>query len=214
MGKREVGQLQPFELVVILIISEMASISMQSNGLPILNSIIPIIIITLLQISLALLNLKSEKFRNILCGKPSIIIRNGVLQQKEMNRTRININDLTEELRSMGYFNIDDIQYAILETNGRISVLLKTDKRPVQTADLGLDLPAEYPAELVILDGHINKKSLQTSGKNEAWLKKQLQQNKIDNQSDVFVAGVYGADTFFYQLKDKPDNNKKKEKGS
>lgn len=214
MGKREVGQLQPFELVVILIISEMASISMQSNGLPILNSIIPIIIITLLQITLALLNLKSEKFRIIFCGKPNILIKNGILQQDEMRRTRINLNDLAEELRNLGYFNIDDINYAVLETNGKISVLPKTDKRPVETADLSLNLAMENPAELIILDGHINQKAMQNSGKNQSWLDEKLKQNHIKSPQDVFVAGVYGADNFFFQLKEENNRHKKKAEGN
>jgi len=214
MGKREVGQLQPFELVVILIISEMASISMQSNGLPILNSIIPIIIITLLQITLALLNLKSEKFRIIFCGKPTVLIKNGILQQDEMRRTRINLNDLSEELRNMGFFNIDDINYAILETNGKISILPKTDKRPVETADLSLNLPMENPAELIILDGHVNKKALENYGKDQSWLDEQLKQNQINSPREVFVAGVYGADNFFFQLKAENDRHKKKAEGN
>jgi uncharacterized membrane protein YcaP (DUF421 family) len=117
MGKRQVGQLQPFELVVILIISEMAAISMQSTGIPITSSIMPIITIVILQVFLSLLNLKSEKARAIICGKPTILIENGRIVEEELRRTRVNINDLLEQMRSKGCFNIADVEYGILETN-------------------------------------------------------------------------------------------------
>jgi len=205
MGKRQLGELQPFELVVILIISDMASLGMQSNTTPLVNSIIPIVAICLLQVSLSLLNLKSEKARSIICGKPAIIIKNGVIDQQEMRKQRINLNDLTEQCRAQGYFDISTVDTAILETNGQLSIAPKTCSRPLQVKDINKKLPEELLSELIILDGHVNNNALRNFGYDEGWLEMQLQNNNIKNPTEIFIAGIGENGEFFYQLKQTKD---------
>ncbi|MGI5891632.1 MAG: DUF421 domain-containing protein [Bacillota bacterium] len=209
MGKRQIGQLQPFELAVILIFSEMASSSMQSTASPILYSIIPIATITVVQVIMAIVNLKSEKFRDLICGRPSIIISKGRIVQSEMKRLRMNINDLQEQLRSKGYFDITDVEYAVMETNGQLSVMPKTPKRTIQVEDLAMELEQEEPSTIVILDGHVNNEALNSIGKNSIWLEKELNKRSIKNAEDVFVASIDDEGIFSYQLKDEEKRAKK-----
>ncbi len=210
MGKRELGQLQPFELVVILIISDMASIGMQSNTVTLASSIIPIVTITILQIGLSILNLKSEKSRSLLCGRPVMLIRKGQLQEKAMARLRLNINDIQEMSRTQGYFDISAIENAIMETNGQFSIMPKTAKRPLQLGDIESDPPQEHMGALLILDGHINQKTLKSLGYNENWLLDCLEREEIKRFADVFVAGVDESGQFFSQKKNQrlPENKR------
>lgn len=201
MGKRQIGQLQPFELVVILIISEMATIGVQNNGLPLLNSLLPIITITVLQIAIALLNLKSERFRLLVCGRPAFIIRGGEIMEEEMRRLRLNTHDLLEQLRSKGYFDIADIEYALMETNGQLSILPRADKRPLQPADINLKVTHEAPAVPIIVDGHLRPHHLAASGHDMHWLQKKLSRYSIKSPEDVFFLSVDYDGHIFCQLK-------------
>ncbi len=203
MGKRQIGQLQPFELVVILIISEMATIGVQSNGLPLLTSLLPIVTITVLQISIALLNLKSQRFRAVVCGRPTFVIRNGEILEEEMRKLRLNVNDLLEQLRYKGYFDLADVEFALMETNGQLSVLPRADKRPVQPADLELRVGHEIPAVMLIVDGVVQSEHLQNTGYDEAWLRKKLSAHSIADPADVFFMSVDFQGHIFCQLKSK-----------
>ena len=203
MGKRQVGELQPIELVVILIISEMASLAMQSNDIPLTNSLIPIAILTVIQIILSLINLKNEKLRALICGRPSVIIKEGFVNENEMRKLRMNINDLLEQLRSQGYFDVSVIDYAVMETNGKLSVLPKMQNRPVETGDMNLALPKEIPGSLLILDGHINQNALKDMNKDRIWLEDVLKKHNITNSKNIFIAGLDLKGKFFYQYKNK-----------
>lgn len=202
MGKREIGQLQPFEFVVMLIISEMASFAMQSNTTTLASSVIPISVIAVLQIGLSLLNLKSEKARAILCGSPTIVISGGKLQQENLAKLRLNLNDIEELARSQGYFDISAIENAIMETSGQLSIMPRADKRPLETGDILEAPPKEQMGALLILDGHINQAALRRCGRNEQWLIKQLREARIDSAADVFAAGLDESGSFFWQKKD------------
>ncbi len=202
MGKRQVGELQPSELVIVLIISEMASVAMENNSVPILNSIIPIIVLAVLQIILSLLDMKSEKLRDWINGHPSIVIKNGEVSEKELKKLRMNLNDLEEQLRSQGYFNINEIEYCLMETNGKLSVMPQTPHRPLTVSDLKLDLPNEKAPCLLILDGHVNHKAMLSVSKNDRWLEKTLREHHIDHPNQVFLAGLDSNGNFFLQRKD------------
>lgn len=201
MGKRQLGQLQPFELVVILIISEMATIGVENNGLPLLSSLLPIATITMLQIAISLINLKSERLRLIICGRPAFIIRGGEILEDEMRRLRLNTNDLLEQLRSQGYFDVAEVEYAIMETNGQLSIMPRADKRPLQPSDIDLNVPLDAPAVSLIIDGHIQHHHLQTTGHDRHWLEKKLRQYSIPAAADVFFMSVDTAGHIFCQLK-------------
>lgn len=126
MGKRQIGEMQPSELVVAIMISDLATIPMQETGIPLFSGIIPIFTLIVMEILLSHFSLKSKKFRRILTGKPSVIIHNGKLLKEEMKKIRFNTDDLNEQLRIQGYTGIKDIHFAILETNGQLSIIPKS----------------------------------------------------------------------------------------
>ena len=130
MGKTELSEMQPFQLVVLLLISELAAFSIGQTSLPLLNSIIAIIALMFIQIVLSLISMKSEKARGIICGKPSILINKGVIEEKELRRLRMNINDLLEKIRKKNFHYIADVEFAIIETNGDLRVIPKPEKQP------------------------------------------------------------------------------------
>jgi uncharacterized membrane protein YcaP (DUF421 family) len=199
MGKRQLGQLQPFEFVIIIIISEMASLAMQSNTVPILTSVAPILTLTLLQISLSLLNLKCPALRAIICGKPTLLMSNGVLQRQQMRKLRLNLNDLLELTRVQGYFDLSALHTIVMESGGQLSVFPRTGSQPASADDVDLHLPQKLPGELYVLDGRVNRAALKARGKNMAGLEKQLKEAKIDDVAELFYAGADSAGKFFYQ---------------
>lgn len=201
MGKRQVGQLQPFELVVIITISAMAAIAMQNVGVPLINSIVPIFTIMVLQVVLSFINLKSEKARGIICGKPSIVVENGKIVEEELRKLRYNINDLLEQLRAKNYFNIADVEYAILETNGQLSVLSKSQKRAVQPEDLQIQTKYEGLPTTLIIDGEVNYDNLKKINLDEKWLQTELKKFGINDVKEVFFASLDTLGNLFYQLK-------------
>ncbi|MDO4733518.1 MAG: DUF421 domain-containing protein [Bacillota bacterium] len=202
MGKRQLGQLQPFEVVIVLIVSDIATLAMQSNTISLLSSLIPILVITLLQIILSLLTMKSEKLRVLICGRPVTLIENGLLQEGNMYRLRIHLNDLQEMCRSQGYFDISGIHTAVMETNGSFSVLPRQEKRPLQLGDLLADPPPERKPQLLILDGQVNEHGLRELGRDRSWLEKQLQLARISSPAELFVAGCDESGQFFWQKKE------------
>ena len=201
MGKRQLGQLQPFELVAILIISEMASLSMQSTATPLLYSVIPILTISLLQVLVSLADLKSQRLRDLICGKPDALIAKGKLQERTLRRLRLNLNDLEEMCRSQGYFDISAIEWAVMETTGQLSILPRTDKRPLEVGDVMEQPPREEPARLLVLDGQVNEKELRAAGKDRRWLDERLAEKGLIAKQ-ALVAGTDEEGRFFAQKKE------------
>lgn len=204
MGKRQIGQLQPYELVVIIMISELAAIPMQDTGIPLISGLIPIFILFASQVTLSYISLKNHNAREIICGKPSILIKESYIQEDEMRKLRYNINDLLEQLRAKGVTNINDVDYAILETSGELSVLFKSHKRPVQPADLGINTPLERLTISVIMDGKIIDENLSTLGLSLNDLENKLRSLGINNLSNVFYASLDTYGNIFYQMKTSP----------
>ncbi len=202
MGKRQLGQLQPFELVVVLIVSDMATIAMQSNMTPLLNSVVPIATIALLELLFSLLCLISQRIRILLCGKPVILIQQGILQENNMRKLRVNLNDLQELSRAQGYFDLSAIDTAIMETNGQLSVLPKTEQRPMELGDYCASPEKEVPGELLILDGKINRNGLKALGYDETWLKQRLAKAHAGQPKDLFLAGLDAKGKLFWQRKE------------
>ncbi len=161
MGKREIGQLQPFELAISIMIADLASVPMADIGIPIASGIVPILGLLFLHLLISLINLKSMVARGIICGKPSILIYRGKIDEKQLKRERFTINELQERLRGNNVPNIGDVEYAILETSGQITVIQKPNKRTTTPADFNI-MP-EYegiPYDLVV-DGKVMNKNLQ-----------------------------------------------------
>lgn len=175
MGKREIGQLQPFELAISIMIADLASIPMTETGIPITRGIIPILGLLIMHLLISLLNLKSIKAREIICGKPRILIYRGKIDEKALIKERFTINELEERLRGNGVVNIGDVEYAILETSGDITVIQKPNKRNTIPDDF--DIMPDYegiPYDLVV-DGKIMEDNLKQIGRNYIWLKKQVE---------------------------------------
>ena len=141
MGKRQVGELEPSELVLSLLIADLASVPMQDQGIPLLSGVIPILTLLSLTMIFSVATMKSITLRAILCGRPSVVIRAGKFDQAEMRRTRLTVDELLEELRIQGYTDLSLIKYAILETNGQLSVLPYANQRPVTAQQLDIACP-------------------------------------------------------------------------
>lgn len=201
MGKRQIGQLQPFELVIALMISELAAMPMQNTGIPLFHGIIPIITLLVLEILISTLQLKSEIARLIFCGQPSILIEKGKINIKELKNNRLNLNDLLEELRLKDYYNLEDIEYAILETGGQITIIPKSELEPATRKDLNVKSSPNMLPVTLILDGKVNDRNLKLIKKDKSWLNKQLNKNKISSSDEIFLALMDSQGKFVYQLK-------------
>lgn len=174
MGKREIGQLQPFELAIAIMIADLASIPMTDTGIPIQNGIVPILGLLFMHLIISMINMKSLRAREIICGKPSILIYRGKIQEEILRKERITINELEERLRSSNIISLGDVEFAILETSGQLTVIPKPNKRNVIPEDLGIEPEYEgIPYDLVV-DGVIMEKNLKEIGKNYTWLKKEV----------------------------------------
>lgn len=201
MGKRQIGQLQPFELVIAIMVSELASLPMQDTRIPLIHGVIPIVTLLVLQIILSVLQLKSEKARETFCGKPSILIKNGMIDIEQLKNNRFNIDDLLEELRLKGYYNLTDIQYAILETSGQLSIIPKTELSNVTKKDMKIKSTQEQLPVILILDGCIHHENLKKINKDEKWLDKNLKQHGANSSKEVFIALLDSQNKFYLQKK-------------
>lgn len=188
MGKRQAGELQPFELVIAVMIAEVASMPMNSSGIPITFGIVPIITLLLLHNLIAFITMKSEKLRAFVSGKPSIIIHKGIINEKELKKLNYNFNDLFEQLRVKNVMSISDVHYAVLETNGELSIMLKPQKRNLQPEDMNIDPPNPGFCYDVIIDGKLKQKNLEALGFKEKDLLHFLSKRNINEIKSVFVA--------------------------
>ncbi|MGE5417960.1 MAG: YetF domain-containing protein [Acidobacteriota bacterium] len=211
MGKRQIGQLQPYELVIVIMISELAAIPMESTNIPLLRGIIPIFVLFVAQVALAYVSLKSERARGIICGRPSILIENSKIVESELERQRYNINDLIEQLRLKNVPNIGDVEFAILETSGQVSVIPKSQKRPVEPEDLSIPTQYEGLPTTLVIDGHVIHQNLKRNELGVDWLRGELRKFGINDLRDVLFASLDTQGRIYYQLKSKAD---KKAKGA
>lgn len=201
MGKREIGQLQPFELAIAIMIADLASIPMTEIGIPISNGIVPILGLLLMHLIISVINLKSVKAREIICGKPSILIYRGRIDEKVLRKERFTVNELQERLRASNVVNISDVEYAILETSGQVTVIQKPNKRNTIPEDFNI-MP-EYegiPYDLVV-DGKVMYENLKAIGKDYTWLKKQVEKFKIKPEQALVVT-FDGKGQIFCQAKE------------
>ncbi len=201
MGKREIGQLQPFELAISIMIADLASIPMTDTGVPIFNGIIPILGLLIMHLIISLINLKSSRAREIICGRPSILIYRGKINEKTLKKERFTINELEERLRGNNIINLGDVEYAILETSGQVTVIQKPNKRTTIPEDFNI-MP-EYegiPYDLVV-DGKIMDDNLKSIGKNYNWLKKQVEKFNMEPE-DALVVTIDGKGQIFCQRKE------------
>lgn len=201
MGKREIGQLQPFELAISIMIADLASIPMTDIGVPITNGIIPILGLLVMHLIISIINMKSIKGREIICGKPTILVYRGKINEKALKKERFTINELEERLRGNNVINLGDVEYAILETSGQVTVIQKPEKRNTIPEDFNITPEYEgIPYDLVI-DGKIMYDNLKALGKNEEWLRKQVEKFKFKPE-EALVVTIDGKGQIFCQKKD------------
>lgn len=201
MGKRQLGELQPVELVVTLLVADMASVPMQESGIPLLNGLIPITVLVSLELLLSGLMLKVPTVANLISGKPVVVIKDGVLDQKALKKLRMTVSDLAEFLRQQNVFDITQVQYAIAETGGKISIFLKAPYQPATASDVGLAPDDNGMPAVVISDGKISQMSMQLCGLSEDWLQKILRKHQCE-LSDVFLMTATKTKQYFLLQKD------------
>ena len=206
MGKRQIGELQPSELVVAIMISDLATVPVSDIAIPLLSGVIPIMTLIIFEVTISFLTLKSEKARNIITGKPTYLIKDGIIAEKQMRNMRYNIEDLLEELRLKDCPNIADVHTAILETNGELSVVLKSDKRSVTPKDLKIKPNQESVPLVLISDGKIRFEHLRELNKDIKWLEKKLADRNIKSTKDVFLFSIDSDGIITMQMKDGAKN--------
>ncbi len=189
MGKRQIGQLQPAELVVTILLSEIAATPMQDNDVPMLNSLVAIFVLVSLEIIMSAASLKSMKLRTLLQGNSIVVIKDGKIDQYQMKRLRLSLDDLFEALRKKDVFDISEVQYAIAETDGSLSVLLKNDCRTVSRSDMDMTGEDESVPSIVIMDGKEIKDSLFFSPEAQKAKEKILKKSKT-SVKDIFLMTV------------------------
>lgn len=182
MGKRQIGELQPYEFIVALMVSEIAVIPMQNPSIPIIYGVIPVLTILILQLLVSLLCIRSIRFRNFISGKPTILIKKGVVDVQNMQKELFNMSDLMEQLRSAGKSSISEVPWAIIEANGQISIL--------ETDELAIE---------VIVDGRLIRENLEFRGFSDAWLQHKLNENGFRNFKNIFFASLEADNSVFVQ---------------
>ena len=186
MGKRQISDMQPSELVITLIISEIAAIPMQNTSQPLISGVIPVLVLVALEIIASVIMMKSGKFRKLVCGSPIVVIRDGEILQNEMRRLRLTTEDLCVQLRQQNIFSIEDVQYCIVETNGKVSVLEKPQSRQPSAKDFGIEISDNKIETVVVSDGQILDNSLKLCRKSKNDVIEILKKEST-KLSDVFI---------------------------
>lgn len=202
MGKREIGQMQPFELAISIMIADLASIPMTDIGIPISNGIIPIMGLLVMHLVISVLNMKSGTLRGLICGKPTILIYRGKIDEEKLRAERLTLNELEEKLRSNNVMNLGDVEYAILETSGDISVIQKPNKRTTTPEDFDIMPEYEGISYDLVIDGKVMQDNLNKLDKSYEWLKKQTEKFQMMPEEALIVT-VNGKGDIFCQKKQK-----------
>ncbi len=200
MGKRELAQLQPFDLVIAIIIADLAAVPMAEIGIPLLYGIIPILVLSIVHLLLSVLMLKSEKVRSFISGVPSIIIEKGVIKEEELEKLRFNLNELIEQLRNQGY-QLEEVDHAVMETSGNLSVIPKSDFAPLQRQDFNLPQKDTGLPITLILDGNFNEDNLQKTQWSSKKLLKTLEKHGVDSEKDVLLAILHNDGQLYVHTK-------------
>ena len=202
MGKREIGQLQPFELAIAVMIADLASTPMADMGIPLFDGIVPILALLVMHLLISAINLRSVNIRKVICGKPSILVYRGRIDEKVLKKEKFTINELQERLRGNNIFSLADVEYAILETSGQITVISKPEKRGTIPQDFGIVPEYEGLSYDLIVDGKIMYDNLKILGKEEQWLEKEVKKNKA-KPNDILLMTIDGKGEIFCQKKEK-----------
>ena len=197
MGKRQIGQMEPSEFVVTMLVANLAAIPMQEEDMPLLSGLVPMLIVLIMELTFSYLSMKSIRLRKLLCGKPVILIENGKVIQKNLRRTLVTLDELSGHLREKDVLDIQTVQYAILETNGNLSVFPYPSELPASAGDTGIKPSARSLPVTVISDGRLLQENLKKAKKDGAWLRKVLHERSA-SVDGTFLLTVDGKDHIYY----------------
>lgn len=203
MGKREIGKLSIFDFAVSIMIAEIAVFAIEEPKMPLIKGLLPIFILVITQISISFVSLKSKKIRDMLDGRPSIVINKGRLMEKEMAKQRYNLDDLLTQLREKDITNLADVEFAVLESSGKLSVKKKDGKEPLTADDLGISVPRVGVPLPVIVDGEVLDENLEIMGKTRLWLKQRLKEFGTTDFNKVFFASCDEMGNMFVDLRNR-----------
>ncbi len=201
MGKREVRQLQPFEFVIALMMADLAATPMSDTAMPMLQGFLPLASLLIVHLMLSLVALKWQRGRELISGRSIIVVERGRVNEHEMKKLRYTLGDLMEQLHEDGYFSISDVEWAILETSGRLSILPRADKRTVQVGDLDIAVKREDMPWMLVMDGVVQWTNLDKCGRDINWLHDKLAEQGIFRPGDAFYAAVDEYGTFIAQAR-------------
>ena len=213
MGKRQIGEMQPFELVLTQIIADLATIPMSEISVPVLHGVVPVLCLVLLHFFLTFLSSKSTKFAKFFNGKPIIVINPNGIDEKSLKNLDMSVDDVFEALREAGYFSLEQVQYAIMETNGKFSVLPKSDFAPLTAMDMKIKNEESQIPVSVICEGKLMKENLQVLGINEDDLQSVLKEKKVKTIKDVLLMTIDKSGQVFLQVFGKNCQSFKLEEG-
>ena len=201
MGKRQIGQMEPSEFVVTMLVANLASIPMQDGGIPLFSGVVPILTVLGAELILSVLSMKSLRFRKLLCGKPVVLIENGNILQQNLRKTRITLDELTGHLREKDVLDLHTVQYAILETNGNLSVFPYPKERPACAREAGVQTKKQYFPITVVSDGKLLHENLEKAKKDTRWVQRVLKEQQAQLQ-DTWLLTVDGADHIYFCRKE------------
>ena len=188
MGKRQIGELEPSELVLTMMVSDLAAVPMQDLGIPLINGVIPILTLLSLSMLLSLLSLKNLRFRRLVCGEPTVLIRDGRLDQQGMEKNRFTVDELMEELRAQGISDPATVKYAVLENSGQLSILPYAHEQPITPKQMGRVVEDDVTLPTILInDGRLVERNLHKCNKTAGWLQKQLTDRHLRRPADVFL---------------------------
>ena len=203
MGKRQIGQMEASEFVVTMLVANLASIPMQDGAIPLYSGLVPILTVLGTELVLSGLIMRSVALRRFFCGKPVILIDNGKISEENLRRTRVTLDELTGHLRQKDVLDIRTVQYAILETDGSLSVFPYPKDRPATAKEAGIQAGKQSLPITIVEDGYVSRENLQKAGKDPAWLKKILEQHQADPEETLLLT-VDAGDRVVFLRKEQP----------
>lgn len=202
MGKRQIGQMEASEFVVTMLVANLASIPMQDGGIPLYSGLVPILTVLGAELVLSALSLRSIRFRRLLCGKPVILIENGKILQENLRKTRVTLDELTGHLREKDVLDLASVQFAILETNGNLSVFPYPEERPASAKEAGIQPRDQHLPITIISDGKLMEDNLKRSGKDHRWVEKILRERHARIETTWLLTADDGGNVLWYEKED------------
>ncbi|MGN1089472.1 MAG: DUF421 domain-containing protein [Huintestinicola sp.] len=204
MGKRQIGELQPSELAITILISNIATLPVEDLSIPLITGLLPVLVLVSLDVVMSWITMKSKKLRGMVSGEPVIIISNGRIDQKKLAELRFTTEDLMEAIRTAGYFDLKEVQFAIVETTGKVNVFPKFENRNVTNKDMNIKNNSSDPPSVVVQDGIIMESSLERLGLGKGWLMKILEEHSLAAE-DVYIMAAETAAK--YTIIERTENN-------